>query len=110
MHSYHKLQQLAVSVDFLPFMKSHQAAVLANRCCFSMMEGRGINTLRVHMAMIFSAECTLPRPSAPQLYRSTNSGAVLNSPGLHSINGTCTPFSLPRRCVDQYLINGIRQP
>ena len=34
-----------------------EAAVLAHCFCFSMVAGRGTNTFRIHMALIFSAEC-----------------------------------------------------
>ena len=40
-----------------PFMKIHQAAVLAHRFCFSLVVGRGSNTLRTHRAIIFNVEC-----------------------------------------------------
>ena len=49
--------QLVSTIDFLPFTKIHQAAVLAHRLCLSMVVDRGTNTLRNHAAIIFSAEC-----------------------------------------------------
>ena len=62
--------QLAVSIDFSPLTKIHQAALLAHRFCFSVVVGGGSNTLRIYTAIIFSAECkqrSAPR-SAPLRY------------------------------------------
>ena len=49
--------QSVVSIDFSSLTKMHQAAVLANHFCFSMVVGRGTNTLRIYTTMMFSVEC-----------------------------------------------------
>ena len=60
--------QLVTSIDFLPFTKIHQAAVLTHRFWLSMVAGRGTNTLRIHTAIIFSADCKHSAPvEGPQL-------------------------------------------
>ena len=49
--------QFAVSIEFSEFTKVQQAAMLAHCFCLSKVVGRGTNTLRIHMAVTFSAEC-----------------------------------------------------
>ena len=62
--------QLAASIDFSPFTKIYQVAVLAHHFCFSVVRGCGTNTLRIHTAILFDAKCKpSARWSAPQLER-----------------------------------------
>ena len=86
----------SLAIDFSPFTKIsttpssprptwvtkiHQDAMLAHGFFFSMVAGRGTNTLR--STRQYSAARTLPRRTAAQLYMSANSGGVLTSPALH---------------------------